>query len=182
MSPLATAYAKMFATCVVKPDRVAAVKSEAAAILANRARYQSVAANFTGMPWWVVGIIHSMECGLSFKQHLHNGDPLTARTVQVPKSRPKVGKPPFTWEESAIDAIEYDGLDKVTDWSPGGALEVFEKYNGTGYRKRGVPSPYLWSFTDKYHSGKYVADGKYDASVVSKQCGCAALMKNLTLS
>ena len=182
MSPLVTTYAQQFAACAVKPEHAAEVRREAAAILANRSRYQAVAANFTGMPWWVVGILHSMECGLNFHQHLHNGDPLTARTVQVPAGRPKVGYPPFTWEESAIDAIECDHLDKVTDWTPGNALTVFENYNGTGYRKRGVPSPYLWSFTDQYHSGKYTADGKYDPSAVSKQCGCAALMKNLPLS
>jgi lysozyme family protein len=179
MSALADTYAAQFKVCKIKPERVAFVSSEATRILANRKRYAAVAANFTGMPWWVVAIIHSMECGLSFKQHLHNGDLLTARTVQVPKGRPKCGKAPFTWEESAIDAIEYDKLDKCRDWTPGSALENFENYNGTGYRKRGVPSPYLWSFTDQYRCGKYVADGKYDPQAVSKQVGCAALLKLL---
>ena len=131
------------------------------------------------MPWWVVGILHSMECGLSFHQHLHNGDPLSARTVQVPAGRPKTGTPPFTWEASALDALRCDGLDQVTDWSPGHALMAFENYNGTGYRRRGVPSPYLWSFTDQYRCGKYTTDGRYDAQAVSRQCGCAALLKLL---
>ena len=182
MNPFAVTYAGQFATCTVKPEHVEEVQREAAAILANRSRYQAVAANFTGIPWWAVGIIHSMECGLNFKEHLHNGDPLSARTVQVPKGRPKDGKPPFTWEESAIDAIEYDNLDKVLDWSLGGALVAFENYNGSGYRRRGVPSPYLWSFTDQYHCGKYTADGHFDPKAISQQCGCAALMKNLPLS
>jgi lysozyme family protein len=44
-----------------------------------------------------------------------------------------------------------------------------------------VPSPYLCSFTDQYSRGKYVADGKYDAAAVSKQCGAAALMKQLLI-
>jgi len=179
MSTLAETYTAQFKACKIKDDRAAAVSSEAIRILANRKRYAAVAANFTGMPWWVVGIIHSMECGLSFKQHLHNGDPLTAHTVQVPKGRPKVGTAPFRWEESAIDALEYDKLDKVTDWSPGAALVAFENYNGTGYRRKGVPSPYLWSFTDQYRCGKYTADGKYDPLAVSKQVGCAALLKLL---
>jgi len=39
----------------------------------------------------------------SFKLHLHNGDPLTARTVNVPKGRPKTGQPPFAWGISAKD-------------------------------------------------------------------------------
>lgn len=179
MSPLAIAYAKQYAECVIKPDKMAVVQAEAARIKANEKRYRAVAANFDVLPWWVIGIIHSMECGLRFDQHLHNGDPLKARTVQVPKGRPKVGKPPFTWEESAIDAIEYDGLDVCRDWTPGSALENFENYNGPGYRRKKVPSPYLWSFTNQYRSGKYVADNKYDPNAVSKQCGAAALMKAL---
>lgn len=179
MSPVATAYAKQYADCTIKPDKLSAVQAEAARIKANEKRYRAVAANFDVLPWWVVGILHSMECGLSFNAHLHNGDPLKARTVQVPKGRPKIGNPPFTWEESAIDAIEFDKLDKCRDWTPGSALENFENYNGPGYRRKGVPSPYLWSFTDQYRSGKYVADGKYDPLAVSKQCGAAALMKAL---
>jgi len=179
MSALSDIYANQFATCTIKLEHAAEVQRETAAILAHRPRYQAVAANFTGMPWWAIGIIHSMECGLNFHQHLHNGDPLTARTVQVPAGRPKCGSPPFTWEESAIDAIECDGLDHVTDWTIGSALIVFENYNGTGYRRRGVPSPYLWSFTDQYHCGKYTGDGRYDPQAVSQQCGCAALLKGL---
>lgn len=179
MSTLTDTYAAQFKSCTVKQEHAAEVSREATRILANQKRYAAVAANFTGMPWWVPAILHSMECGLSFRQHLHNGDSLDRRTVQVPAGRPKCGSPPFTWEESAIDALEYDKLDKVIDWSPGAALVAFEGYNGTGYRRKGVPSPYLWSFTDQYRSGKYVADGKYDPKAVSKQIGCAALLKLL---
>lgn len=179
MTALADTYAAQFHACEIKTAHAAEVRAEAARILASRARYESVAAHFPGMPWWVVGVLHSLECGLSFKQHLHNGDPLSARTVQVPKGRPKAGTPPFTWEDSARDAMVYDGLDKITDWSPGAALVAFENYNGTGYRRRGVPSPYLWSFTDQYRCGKYTADGRYDPRAISRQCGCAALLKNI---
>lgn len=178
-SALATQYASQFNACQIKPERLEEVRKQVLRIRDNENRYRAVASNFTGMPWWVPGVLHSMECGLNFSQHLHNGDPLKARTVQVPKGRPKVGNPPFTWEESAIDALEYDGLDKVEDWSVGNALVMFENYNGTGYRKKGVPSPYLWSFTDQYRCGKYVADGHYDPLAVSKQAGCAALLKLL---
>jgi lysozyme family protein len=179
MSALADKYAAQFKACQIKPDRLTAVQAQASQIKAGEKQYRAVAANFDALPWWAVGIIHSMECGCDFTKHLHNGDSLKAHTVQVPAGRPKCGKPPFTWEESAIDAIEYDGLDKCRDWTPGSALENFENYNGTGYRRKGVPSPYLWSFTDQYKAGKYVADGKYDPLAVSKQVGCAALMKAL---
>lgn len=181
MSTLSDEYEKLLKGCVIKPEHAAEVRGVVDAICANRARYQKVVELVPGVPWWAVGVLHSMECGLNFRQHLHNGDPLSARTVQVPRGRPLRGKPPFTWEESAVDALVCDGLDKVKDWSPGAALVVFENYNGTGYRRRGVPSPYLWSYTDVYRCGKYVADGRYDAQAVSRQCGCAALMKGLLM-
>ena len=41
---------------------------------------------------------------------------------------------------------------------------------------RGVPSPYLWSGTNQYRSGKYVRDGLYDPGKVDSQLGCAALL------
>ncbi len=179
MSSLAETYAKQFHACVIRPEHEGEAQAEASRILANRQRYEAVAAQFTALPWWAIGILHSLECGLSFRQHLHNGDPLTARTVQVPKGRPKTGTPPFTWEDSAIDALRCDGLDQITDWSPGQALVTFENYNGTGYRRRGVPTPYLWSYTDQYRCGKYTGDGRYDPLAISRQCGCAALLKIL---
>jgi lysozyme family protein len=179
MSALADSYAKQLTACTIRPDRAGEVAREAARIRDGKARYEAVAAKFKALPWWVVGILHSMECGLNFGRHLHNGDSLNARTVQEPKGRPVAGKPPFTFEESALDALKCDHFDQVTDWSPGNALVAFENYNGTGYRHKGVPSPYLWSFTDQYRCGKYVADGRYNPQAVSQQCGCAALMKVL---
>lgn len=176
---LAESYKAQFDRCKIKPEHANEVRAEVTRILANKARYEGVASKFAGMPWWVVGILHSMECGLNFHQHLHNGDPLTGRTVQVPAGRPKGGEPPFCWEASAVDALICDRFDKVTDWSPGNALVMFEIYNGVGYRKRGVPSPYLWSFTDQYVRGKFTEDHGYDPEAVSKQCGCAALMKGI---
>lgn len=155
----------------------ATADAQAKKIIANRARYEAVS-KATGVPWEVIGIIHSMECGLSFAKHLHNGDSLKARTVQVPKGRPSKGVPPFTWEESAIDALQYDGLHKVTDWSDESICFEFEGYNGWGYRKYHPEtlSPYLWSFSSHYTRGKYVADGKWDPFAVSEQCGAIVLL------
>ncbi|MBK8429525.1 MAG: hypothetical protein IPL27_27850 [Lewinellaceae bacterium] len=107
--------------------------------------YQQVGAELN-IPWVFIGITHGMECGFNFKGHLHNGDPLTARTVQVPKARPATGNPPFTWSQSARDALIAKGYQQVTDWSVPHMLHHFERYNGMGYRRRGVPTPYLWSF------------------------------------
>jgi len=130
-----------------------------------------------GVPWVFVGVIHGMECGFNFAGHLHNGDRLTARTVNVPKGRPKDSEPPFTWLQSALDALRLKKLDSVTDWSVPHMLYLLEGYNGFGYRRRAMPSPYLWSFSNVYEKGKFVMDGKFDPNAVSKQCGAALMLK-----
>jgi lysozyme family protein len=147
-------------------------------ITASETRYSTVA-DPLAIPWYVVAVIHSMEAGLRFTRHLHNGDPLTARTVNVPKGRPRTGRPPFTWEESARDALKYDGLDKVDDWSLTSILYELEKYNGFGYRRRGINTPYLWSFSNHYRKGRFVSDGHYDAESVSKQIGAGVLLRRM---
>lgn len=148
-------------------------------IVANQSRYKEVSSRVPSVPWWAVAVIHNMECDLNFLQHLHNGDPLSARTRNVPAGRPKIGSPPFKWEYSATDALVCDGLDKIADWSIGVALDTFEKFNGVGYRKRNIPSPYLWSFTNQYTSGKFVKDNVFDRNAVSDQAGIAGLLKEL---
>lgn len=143
-------------------------------------RYESVAA-IVECPVHLVALIHAMEAGLNFSKHLHNGDPLTGRTIHVPKGRPEVGHPPFSWEESAVDALTLQGLDTWDDWSLPGLAYVLERYNGWGYRRYHphCKSPYLWSMTTAYTAGKYVADGKWSDTAVSKQAGAMALLKGL---
>ncbi len=97
-----------------------------------------------------------MEASQNFTRHLHNGDPLTARTRQVPAGRPRTGNPPFTWEASATDALTLDGFNSWTDWTVAGALFKLERFNGSGYRlyHPQVKSPYLWSFSNHYTEGQ----------------------------
>jgi lysozyme family protein len=146
----------------------------------NESRYQYLSEH-TGVPWDIIGSIHNMECGLSFREHLHNGDSLTAKTVHVPKGRPKAGYPPFTWEESALDAIRYDHLDEEAWGDVAHSLQNVEAYNGLGYEKyhQKVPTPYLWSWSTIYTRGKYVADGKWSDTAVSDQCGVVPILKEL---
>ena len=111
-------------------------------ILQYQNRYASIGAQST-VPWYVIAVIHNMECGLDFTKHLHNGDSLKRRTVNVPAGRPKIGQPPFTFEVSALDALEYDKLTEWDDWSIGGICYKLEGFNGWGYRARDINSPYL---------------------------------------
>ncbi|WP_421994454.1 hypothetical protein [Reyranella sp.] len=171
-------YRQRFDAAKVLPARQDQVAQSVRRILANRARYERITKSMT-MPWYFLAIIHGLEADFRFDAHLHNGDPLTARTVRVPAGRPAQGKPPFTWEESATDAIAANRYDRWNDWSIAGMLVAWERYNGLGYRHHGIHSPYVWACTDQYAKGRYVADGKFDAKAETKQCGAVAMLKGL---
>ena len=173
-------YTNLFATCQLSPASQAAIDSMVDRIVQNQARYQSVASQLS-IPWYFVGTIHSLEASLNFNSHLHNGDPLTQRTVHVPAGRPSAGNPPFTWEASALDALTLDGLDQVTDWTTPGTLYQMEKYNGFGYRTKHpeVLTPYLWSMSNHYTEGKFTADGLFDPDAVSTQIGGAVILRRM---
>ncbi|MBR0756613.1 hypothetical protein JQ604_30925 [Bradyrhizobium jicamae] len=139
-----------------------------------RVRYQVVAVK-TRVPWFFIAVAHEREASQNWSTQLGQGDPLNSVSVHIPK-----GRGPFkTWEDGAYDALvncaPFAARNK--DWSVGGTLAMLEQYNGLGYAARGRPSPYVWSGTDQYQSGKYVRDGVYDPDVVDRQLGCAGLLK-----
>jgi lysozyme family protein len=175
-------YETLFARAAIRPEHQFEIDAVVSRILdpLNLARYQRVESRI-GVPGYVVGIIHSLEASLNFATHLHNGDPLRARTTHVPAGRPPTGDPPFEWFDSAIDALMMHHLDEWSNWTIAGIAYVLERYNGFGYRLNHpqVKSPYLWSFTTIYTAGRYVADGVFSNTSVSRQCGGMALLKRM---
>ena len=179
-------YFNMWSTAgIVAGDR-GKVEEAADIIYENREAYREVGFltgepwGTVGVPWVMVGALHMRESSCDFGTHLHNGDPLTAKTVHVPAGRPATGSPPFTWEESAVDALTVSPheLGKIVNWNMERILFECEKYNGWGYIGK-CNSPYIWACTNHYTGGKYVADGKYDPNAWDKQVGCAAIFKIL---
>jgi lysozyme family protein len=170
-------YEAYYAACTVRPEHAGSVAYYVKRLSQGRPVYAQVGSDLNGIPWMFIGVIHGMECGFNFAGHLHNGDPLQARTVHVPAGRPTAGSPPFTWRQSAVDALTMKRFHEVGDWSIPHMLYLLEKYNGFGYRMRREPSPYLWSFSNLYEKGKFVQDGRYDSEAVSKQCGAALMLK-----
>lgn len=147
-------------------------------MLANKDRYAAIARRFInpGLKWWLIAVIHEMECTQNFNKYLGNGQDLDKRTTIVP-----VGRGPFaTFEDGAIDALKLQGVDNITDWSINNVLHFLEGYNGYGYSKyHGMNSPYLWSGSNHYVKGKYVADGRFDPDAVSQQIGVALMLKEI---
>ncbi len=177
-------YTKLWNTMIVKPEIENLAKEHITQFYTPYLDRYEVAEKLTKFPKYLIFTIHILECGqyfpknLQFTRHFHNGDPLTGRTVRVPKGRPKTGKPPFTWEESVADAL-LNFYWKPKEWNIETMLEFAERYNGLGYKKYGINSPYLWSGTNHYNRGKFGSDGKFYPNLVSKQIGVAVYLKIL---
>lgn len=131
----------------------------------------------TSVHWFMIGALDAMECDNHPKGVLHNGELIVGtnkKTTLVPK-----GRGPFATKlESIVDALAYDGL-TGKKMSIGECLKWAEKYNGMGYKSRGIMSPYVWASTDRYSKGRYVADGKFDSNAVSNRAGVASIFKEL---
>lgn len=176
-------YAAKYAAAVIKPEKLDYCEITAKKLLKYKDTHYEPVADAVGCPWYVVACIHLQECGEDvgvFKAVLHNGEKIVGtgkKTKLVPR-----GQGPFaTWEEAAIDALGGKKALTKQAWDVGSALKFLEAYNGLGYRAHETASPYLWSYTNQYVKGKYVADGVWSATAVSKQQGCAAIMKALEI-
>jgi lysozyme family protein len=175
-------YSRLWQGMKIHDDKIAFIDRIAARLGANKSRYQAVS-EMTTVPWYVIATVHEREASGNFHCHLHNGDPLSARTRHVPSGRPPApAQPPFTWEQSAADALTLDGLTAVGSWSVERACYEIELYNGFGYRQHGINSPYLWSFSNNYSSGKYVQDGHWSASAADAQCGVMPLIARMMVA
>jgi lysozyme family protein len=179
---LADEYAAWFAGAQLRAEFRESADWHLTMMRTARPRYVRVGKRL-GIPWYFIATTHGLEASFNFRAHLHNGDfPLTQRTRQVPAGRPSNWLPPSDWESSALDAMRLLGFAGQSDWSLPRCLYRLEAYNGFGYRRAGRASPYLWSFSTLYSRGKFVADGKFDPTARSKQCGAAVMLKLLDLA
>lgn len=134
--------------------------------------------------WFIIAVAHEREGGGSFNTYLGNGQILGRMTTLVPKGRGPFFDHPDdaplhdAFYRGALDAmIAVQKADRWPDWTPGGGLTFLESFNGFGYANKGKPSPYIWSGTNIYVSGKYTSDGHYDPNAVDRQLGCGGLIR-----
>jgi lysozyme family protein len=173
-------YVRLFETCKIRDSRRNELNWYVSKLLEtkNHPRWVKVAKDAC-CPWYFVAIIHGMECSFNFRAHLHNGDSIERRTVQVPRGLPKEWNPPNDWESSAVDALRHDGFLDQSDWSLARTLYRWERYNGIRSRQYGINTPYLWSYSNHYTKGKFVRDNVWDPNAVSQQCGAAVMLRVL---
>ena len=144
-------------------------------LLSDRAAYDEVS-KATGVPSIWLMAINERESGGKLNTYLGNGQPLNRRTTLVPK-----GRGPFRdWPTGSEDAIHYDHIDQTPldsgGWTWAWAMFLAENWNGLGPRMHGRRTGYLWSGTEHYNGGKYIADGEWDPSAHDEQLGVWCVM------
>jgi lysozyme family protein len=170
----------------INPGRVNGLVEVAERLCGSKDRFIAVEQRLIKLgfyaPWWFVAICAEREYGgpPHWDRQLSQGDPLSRVSWHDP-----AGRGPFfgndAWERGCLDAL----IDcaphaaKWKDWSAGGAATIWEEYNGLGYAAMGVPSAYVWSGSNQYISGKYIADHVYRAGVVDVQEGCMPILARM---
>lgn len=164
---------------VIIQDVPGLITKRANQIIAGKDEYLPIAHHYPnpGFKWWCVGVIHLMECELDFKRYLGNGQVLNRITSIVP-----AGRGPFnSFYDGAIDALDLQNVNGRDMSSIGAVLLFLEGYNGFGYERwHDMNSPYVWSGSEYYEKGKYIADGHFDTEAVSNQIGVALIIKKLS--
>jgi lysozyme family protein len=176
LEDLAAGYIELFDACQINTDALNQIHYIIDRITADLDRYTGLE-NTTGVPWYVIALIHNMEGGLDFGTHLANGDSLQHRTVNDPVGLLVNAEPPYTFEQAAIAALEHDQLTAINTWDIPNICYEFESFNGFGYRPRNVNTPYLWAGSQLYTCGKFVRDSVFDPTAIDDQIGTAVLLK-----
>jgi lysozyme family protein len=150
----------------------------------NKYMYESISEQ-TGLPPEILAVFHYRECEWdyldgTFGVCIQNGDPLGVVTTNYPQ-----GLLFYSFEESAL--YEFQINDKSDNYHAYniGILDLDEKpkdiiamtayinlYNGMDWRI----SSYIYSGTDIYSSGRFVADGEYDSESVDEKLGAFAIL------
>lgn len=186
ISAIIAANQKRWDTMKLSVDRIHAFDEIAHRLCANKDRYVAIA-QMTKVLWFVIAVIHEREASGDFARQLGQGDPLNKKSFHDPAGRgPWYEYPGDTNLHNAFQRCAVDALcncepnaSRWTDWTAGGTLTLLEEYNGLGYAIRGVPSAYVWSGTNQYVSGKFIADHVYRASAIDVQEGCAPIIARM---
>jgi lysozyme family protein len=121
-------------------------------------------------------LVHLMECHCDFRRQILNGEKWNHVTTLTP-----VGLGPWeSWKCSTIAAMNHTTIPIPLTWTTARILDRLERWNGLGYRQRGIASPYLWSGSNHgVGVGKFISDGKYDRHAVSAQVGAALVLREI---
>lgn len=156
----------------------------------NYSQYKAVSDNLAAKGYKIgpeqLAAMHWREGSGSMKKSIANGNSITSYVrkdgLDDPGSPSNSYAPTDDWVSHSTDVLEhkiqqkYGSKGKEKDFTENTQFYDFaERFNGMGYRNKGVASPYVWSGTDQYSGGKYVGDGEYDPNYKDQQLGVALL-------
>jgi len=177
----------------ISPMKAKKVQEIVSRYQTHKTRYDRVG-KATGLPGMLICALHYRE-GMEFDRYLHNGQPLGKTTTFVPKGILfKKGQ----WEKAAIHALggnikDANGRSSLKKFQEirkslgltanskdiGAMMAFSERYNGMGYRNKGIRSCYVYAGTNLLERGRYVADGKFEAKSVDRRLGTAAVIMGI---
>lgn len=171
-------YSTLLGAMVINADQETELTARAKVILAraNAEDFASVIAA-TGVPkLWAIASFER-ESSSDYADSPAQGDPWNRVSVNVPRG---IG-PYSSWAQAAIAAYRIDHLDQVGagNWTWARACYEGELFNGFGPRDHGKHTGYLWSWSNIYSGGKYIADDDWSASAIDQQCGMVPMMAAL---
>lgn len=162
-------YRKMFRTCQPLEESRKPIHQAFTKLLSHWSIYRETA-RIGNTHVAFVGLVAHMECGSSLKRILPDGREYSGEENH--------------WPFDAAIAIEEWLAQERVDWLDiPSVLKQLERFNGLGYARRGVHSPYLWSGSRHgVGTGKFTRDGEYDPEAVSKQIGAGVVLHEMVLS
>lgn len=173
---LKSEYTQLLALMKVRPERVALVDHTARRLLTNLEHYLPVQ-EAIGVPAIFIATSFEREASSNFTLNPAQGWPLTSRSKIIPNNGPF-----RDWHTAALEAYRLNGLDKVGAGNWTWELICFygEMFNGFGYRDyHNMHTPYLWGWTNIQQPGKYVSDGKFDATHFDEQMGMIPVARRM---
>jgi|694.fasta_scaffold36434_8 lysozyme family protein len=153
----------------------------------NKGQYEAVSSGLKqagiSMNPSQVAAIHWREASGSFNKSIANGENLGGyirKDGRLGQGNPSNSfTPTNNWVTNSVEVLSYKVTEKyggpknLND--PASFNDFAERFNGLGYKQRGLVSPYVYAGTDLYTGGKFTSDGKFDSGVFDKQVGTAVL-------
>jgi len=171
-----------------KPSFKTAARKFASRAMVHKSTYEYISAEIKQrhgyhIPWWLIPLVHERECvrGVdNWNCNIAQGSAFAEKSRIVPYNGPFA-----SFVAAAIAALveEAPYAAKNINWSGGGTMTIAEKYNGLKYARSGKASPYVWSGTDQYVSGKVLQDHgpieyyKNGKPVIDTQLGIAISLR-----
>ena len=165
-------YANLWAEMAIRRDKLPEVDAIVQRLVGHKDSYRAVG-QLTKVPWFAIAIVHNLAGGRRLHQAFAHWRPAHRA------HRACAGRAAKFWQSAVhvagkrcrcAGAMTGSPRSRIVDRTPG---LLFEDFNGFGYRlyHPHVSRHTCGAYSNHYTSGKYVGDGQWSETAVSRQCG-----------